>query len=325
MPASSYRPSQTTSPIASTTCRYSLSRGSSPTCAARRALYAEMRTRLPASSSRSIALSGRKRSAMYFELRRTAASTLASLYTQRWWRAYRAVRPRRIASASASLGSSTLTGWKRRSSAASFSTYLRYSSIVVAPMTWNSPRASAGLMRLAMSMPPLPPPLPAEPAPTSVCTSSIMRMTLPSARTSPMSFVMRCSSSPRSLAPAMTSPTSSCSTRFWCRNAGSGLPSGLARCTIAVARPSAIAVLPTPGSPSRMGLFLVRRPRICVTRCTSRARPITGSMRPALTSATRSLQYSSSMRRAPSLAAAPPTLAFFFFAPSETSDSALRR
>ena len=33
----------------------------------------------------------------------------------------------------ARVGSSTLTGWKRRSRAASFSTYLRYSSSVVAP------------------------------------------------------------------------------------------------------------------------------------------------------------------------------------------------
>ena len=32
-------------------------------------------------------------------------------------------------------GSSTLTGWKRRSNAASFSMYLRYSSNVVAPMS----------------------------------------------------------------------------------------------------------------------------------------------------------------------------------------------
>mmetsp|Transcript_19184 Transcript_19184/g.48771 ORF Transcript_19184/g.48771 Transcript_19184/m.48771 type:complete len:230 (-) Transcript_19184:205-894(-) len=54
-----------------------------------------------------------------------------------------------------------------------------------------------------------------------------------------------------------------------------------------------MAVLPTPGSPSRMGLFLVRRARICVTRATSRSRPITGSMWPARTSAHRSLQYSS--------------------------------
>ena len=44
----------------------------------------------------------------------------------------------------ASVGSSTFTGWKRRSSAASFSRCLRYSSRVVAPMVCSSPRASIG-------------------------------------------------------------------------------------------------------------------------------------------------------------------------------------
>ena len=42
--------------------------------------------------------------------------------------------PRRISIVSSTLGSSTSTGWKRRSSAASRSMYLRYSSSVVAPM-----------------------------------------------------------------------------------------------------------------------------------------------------------------------------------------------
>ena len=46
------------------------------------------------------------------------------------------------------------------------------------------------------------------------------------------------------------------------------------------ARPSATAVLPTPGSPIRHGLFLVRRPRIWVTRSISFFRPTTGSSLP---------------------------------------------
>ena len=45
----------------------------------------------------------------------------------------------------ASVGSATWIGWKRRSSAASFSRCLRYSSSVVAPMVCSSPRASIGL------------------------------------------------------------------------------------------------------------------------------------------------------------------------------------
>ncbi len=49
---------------------------------------------------------------------------------------------------SSTVGSPTNTGWKRRWSAGSFSTCLRYSSSVVAPMQCSSPRASAGLSRL---------------------------------------------------------------------------------------------------------------------------------------------------------------------------------
>ena len=77
---------------------------------------------------------------------------------------------------SSTLGSPTNTGWKRRASAASFSTCLRYSSSVVAPMQCSSPRASAGLSRLEASIAPS-----ALPAPTRVCISSMKRMTSPSA------------------------------------------------------------------------------------------------------------------------------------------------
>ena len=38
-----------------------------------------------------------------------------------------------------------------------------------------------------------------------------------------------------------------------------------------------MAVLPTPGSPIRTGLFLVRRDSTCMTRSISRSRPMTGS------------------------------------------------
>ena len=55
---------------------------------------------------------------------------------------------------SSTVGSPTNTGWKRRCSAASFSTYFWYSSSVVAPMQCSSPRASAGLSRLPASIAP---------------------------------------------------------------------------------------------------------------------------------------------------------------------------
>ncbi len=47
------------------------------------------------------------------------------------------------------------------------------------------------------------------------------------------------------------------------------------------ANPSTIAVLPTPGSPIKTGLFLVRRERTCMTRSISLSRPITGSSFPS--------------------------------------------
>src|SRR5438270_455615 len=53
-----------------------------------------------------------------------------------WWSSYFSLRPRRIEMVSGTLGSPTNTGWKRRSSAASFSIYLRYSSSVVAADDW---------------------------------------------------------------------------------------------------------------------------------------------------------------------------------------------
>jgi hypothetical protein len=59
------------------------------------------------------------------------------------------------------------------------------------------------------------------------------------------------------------------------------MPSGTSPLTMRSASPSAIAVLPTPGSPIRTGLFLVRRARIWIVRRISSSRPITGSSLPS--------------------------------------------
>ncbi len=75
--------------------------------------------------------------------------------------------------ARASSGASTLIAWKRRSSDRSFSMYFRYSAGVVAPMHRISPRDSAGFRMLAASSDPS-----ADPAPTSVCSSSMNTMML---------------------------------------------------------------------------------------------------------------------------------------------------
>ncbi len=65
-----------------------------------------------------------------------------------------------MSTALSSFGSSTFTSWKRRARAGSFSKYFLYSAQVVAAMVRNSPRASAGLRRLAASPCPAAPPAP---------------------------------------------------------------------------------------------------------------------------------------------------------------------
>ena len=64
--------------------------------------------------------------------------------------------------------------------------------------------------------------------------------------------------------------------------------SGTLLSTTSWARPSTMAVLPTPASPSRTGLFLVRRLRTWMTRSISFWRPMTGSSLPCRASSVRS-------------------------------------
>ena len=149
-------------------------------------------------------------------------------------------------------GSSTITVWKRRSSALSFSKYFWYSSRVVAPMLLNSPRANAGFRMLAASIAPSP-----FPAPTRVWISSMKRMMFPSDFvTSLITDFNRSSNSPLYFAPATSAPMSSEKSCLFFKFSGTS-PRKM-RC----ARPSTMAVLPVPGSPIRIGLFLVRRLRI---------------------------------------------------------------
>mmetsp|Transcript_16230 Transcript_16230/g.52879 ORF Transcript_16230/g.52879 Transcript_16230/m.52879 type:complete len:204 (-) Transcript_16230:679-1290(-) len=100
-----------------------------------------IRSRLAASSSRSMAESGRRRSTMYLRACATAATRAASVICTPWCAWYFSLMPRRMVSDSAGDGSDTITGWKRRANAASFS-IARYSLRVVAPTTAISPRAS---------------------------------------------------------------------------------------------------------------------------------------------------------------------------------------
>ena len=192
---------------------------------------------------------------------------------------------------SSTLGSPTSTGWKRRSSAGSFSMCSRYSSSVVAPTIRSSPRASIGLSMLPASIAPSP----VAPAPTTVCSSSMKVMTCPPESLISLSTALsRSSNSPRYFAPAIIEPRSSDMIR---------LPrsdSGTSPATIRCASPSTTAVLPTPGSPISTGLFLVRLDSTWTTRRISASRPMTGSILPSRAWAVRSTAYFSSAWKVPS-------------------------
>ncbi|MEY9487307.1 hypothetical protein RKD26_003101 [Streptomyces calvus] len=181
---------------------------------------------------------------------------------------------------SSTVGSATSTCWKRRSSAGSFSMRSRYSSSVVAPTMRSSPRASIGLSMLPASIAESPP----APAPTTVCSSSMKVMICPSeSLISARTVFRRSSNSPRYLAPATMAPRSSATSRLFFSD------SGTSPLTIRWASPSTTAVLPTPGSPMRTGLFLVRRDSTWTTRRISWSRPMTGSSLPSRAAAVKSV------------------------------------
>ena len=159
--------------------------------------------------------------------------------------------------------------------------YLRYSLSVVAPMQEISPRDSAGFRMLAASSEPS-----AEPAPISEWISSMKTISSLLSLSSFRIPFRRSSNWPRYLVPATISDRSSAMIRLLARKIGTR-PS-----MMRWARPSTMAVLPTPGSPSRMGLFLVRRERIWMMRSTSSSRPIRGSKDCSVASAVRSRPYS---------------------------------
>ncbi len=207
-----------------------------------------------------------------------------SLMRTPWWTSYFSFKPRKIDMVSSTLGSPTRTGWNRRSRAASFSIYFRYSLRVVAPTHRRVPLARAGLSILEASTAPS-----AAPAPTTVWSSSIKRIISPSAAsTSFKTALSRSSNSPRYLAPAISAPISRATSRRFFKVSETS-PS-----TIRCARPSTMAVLPTPGSPISTGLFFVRRESTWTMRRISSSRPMTGSNLPSRARSVRSrLNFSS--------------------------------
>ena len=174
-----------------------------------------------------------------------------------------------------------MIAWNRRRSDRSFSMYLRYSFIVVAPMQAISPRESAGFRMFAASRDPS-----AEPAPMREWISSMKMMRSWFSRSSFRIPFRRSSNWPRYFVPATMRERSIARIFLLERK------SGTAPSTIRWARPSTIAVFPTPGSPRRIGLFFVRRERIWMIRSTSASRPTRGSNVPWAARAVRSRAYS---------------------------------
>ena len=150
---------------------------------------------------------------------------------------------------------------------------------MVAPIACISPLAKAGFIILAASIAPS-----AAPAPMIVCNSSIKRIIFLFSFTASSNSFKRSSNSPRYFVPATRYPISSENTIF-SRSISGTLPS-----TIRWARPSAIAVLPTPDSPINTGLFFVFLERIRITFRISASRPITGSSLPSLALRFREMQ-----------------------------------
>ncbi len=237
-----------------------------------------------ASSIKSIALSGKNLSVMYLSESFAAWIKALSKILMPWWTSYFSLSPLKIEIVSSTDGSPTKTGWKRLSNAGSFSIYLRYSLIVVAPIVLKTPRASMGFKRFPASIEPS-----VAPAPTTVWSSSINITISPfEVSTSFNTAFKRSSNSPLNFAPATRAPISSETSLTFLRL------SGTSPRTILCAKPSTIAVLPTPGSPISTGLFFVRRFKTWIIRLTSSSRPITGSNFPFLASAVKSVEYFSS-------------------------------
>jgi len=92
--------------------------------------------------------------------------------------------------------------------------------------------------------------------------------------TSSITCRSRFSNSPFMLAPACSKPTSSISSET-SRNCGGTSPRARRS-----AKPSTTAVLPTPASPVRIGLFWRRRIRMSTIWRISSSRPATGSISP---------------------------------------------
>ena len=123
-------------------------------------------------------------------------------------------------------------------------------------MMRSSPPVRSGFIIVARSMVP---PVTA-PAPTVEWISSMKRIARGRADSALMTALNRSSKSPRNRVPASSAPVSSAKISTSFSVSATSSPSSR------VARPSAMAVLPTPASPTNTGLFLRRRDRTSIVR-----------------------------------------------------------
>ena len=122
------------------------------------------------------------------------------------------------------------------------------------------------------------------PAPISVCISSINTIISGLSSISFNNACMRSSNCPLYFVPATIAVIFRLTIRLL-YNRGDV-------CLLAIiwASPSAIALLPTPGSPINIGLFFFLRHRISITLCISFSRPTTMSSLPSLAACVRSIE-----------------------------------
>ncbi len=170
-----------------------------------------------------------------------------------------------------SLGSATCTTWNRRVSAGSFSMYFLYSAQVVAAIVRSVPRARAGFSRFAASPVPAAPPAPIE------------RVGLVDEQDDRLGrrlhLVDHLSQPVLELALHARAGLQQADVERVERHV---LQAAAARrlARAAARNPSTTAVLPTPASPVRIGLFCRRRIRMSTICRISSSRPMTGSISP---------------------------------------------
>ena len=150
-----------------------------------------------------MALSGRKRSLMYFALAVTAYSTASSVYVTLWNASYRGSRPRIIFTVSSVDGSSMSICWNLRIMPCDLEKYLLNSSYVVLPMKRMSPFSMYGFRMFEASSEPS-----IFPAPTMLCISSMYMIGAENFEAPSITSLRRFSKSPRYCVPATMVPMS---------------------------------------------------------------------------------------------------------------------